>query len=135
VRVNRRSSVPPYQQVAADLRARIASGELAPGSRLPPYPTLADQYGVGRGTVVRAMEHLRVAGLVETGTGGPGYVRELPVRKIAVLRPGAKLATRMPTPAEQEALSIEPGVPVFVLTEASGAATPYPGDRWEFTSP
>jgi DNA-binding transcriptional MocR family regulator len=127
VRVNRRSSVPPYQQVAADLRARIASGELAPGSRLPPYPTLADQYGVGRGPVVRAM--------VETGTGGPGYVRELPVRKIAVLRPGAKLATRMPTPAEQEALSIEPGVPVFVLTEASGAATPYPGDRWEFTSP
>lgn len=134
VRVNRRSPVPPYQQVAEHLRARIVSGELAPGTRLPAYPALADQYGVGRGTVVRAMEQLRAAGLVETGTGGPGYIRERPVRKTAVLGPGCRLSTRMPTPPEQQALGIEPGVPVFVMTDAAGSAVPYAGDQWEFTS-
>jgi DNA-binding GntR family transcriptional regulator len=135
VRINRSSPVPPYQQIAADLRARIISGDLPPGSKLPAYTTLADQYGVGKGTVVRAMEHLRVAGLIESGTGGPTYIRDLPVRKTATLQSGSTLVTRMPTPAEQEAHGIEPGVPVFQLTEASGAVTVYPGDRWQFTCP
>jgi DNA-binding GntR family transcriptional regulator len=51
VRINRSSPVPPYQQIAADLRARIISGDLPPGSKLPAYATLADRYGVGKGTV------------------------------------------------------------------------------------
>jgi DNA-binding FadR family transcriptional regulator len=135
VSINRRSPVPPYQQIAEHLRARIASGDLPPGTRLPSYPMLADQYGVGRGTVVRAMEQLRAAGLVETGTGGPGYIRDRPARKTAILRPGSTAITRMPTPAEREAYDIEPGVPVFEVTDVAGSVTVYPGDRWRFTCP
>lgn len=132
VRINRHSRTPPFQQVADDLRARIASGELPPGAKLPPYLALADEYGVGKGTVVRALEQLRSAGLIESGTGGPTYIRDRPVRKTAVLPSGSTVITRMPTPAEQEVHAIEPGVPVFEVIEVSGAVTVWPGDRWLF---
>lgn len=131
--MNRHSSVPPYQQVAADLRARIASGELAPGSRLPAYSTLAHEYQVGMGTITRAVGLLRDAGLVETGTGTPSYVRETQPRKPLLLAAGWTAVTRMPTPEEQVDLDIDPGVPVFEVTDPAGRVTPYPGDRWMLT--
>lgn len=129
--INRRSSTPPYRQVAADLRARI-SRELAPGCRLPTYAMLAHEYEVGVGTITRAVQLLRDAGLVETGTGADSYVREPPSRKTSVLRPGLRLVARMPTDAEQEAHGILPGVPVIEVTDASGIVTVYPADRWQF---
>jgi DNA-binding GntR family transcriptional regulator len=134
VAVNSFSTQPAYLQVADDLRRQISSGELAPGAKLPPYARLASSYGVGIGTVTKAMQILRDAGLIESGTGGPTYIRDRPARKTAVLRPGSTLVTRMPTPAEREAHAIEPGVPVFEVCEASGGITVYPGDRWAFTT-
>jgi DNA-binding GntR family transcriptional regulator len=133
--VNPYSPQPAYVQVAADLRRRITSGELGPGAALPAYRVLAGEYGVSLGTVTRAIGILRDAGLVETGTGFDTRVRQPMRRKTAVLRPGQRLATRMPTPAECESHGIDPGVPVFVLVDEQGQTTPYPGDRWEFTSP
>jgi DNA-binding transcriptional regulator YhcF (GntR family) len=131
VKVNRHSRTPPYQQVAADLRVRMTpSGDLPPGTRLPPYATLADQYGVGLGTVTRAMDQLRTSGLVETGTGGPSYVRE-PVHRTTVELPSrARLFPRMPTPAEQEAHGIDPGVPVAEVRHDDGSVVIYAGDRF-----
>jgi GntR family transcriptional regulator len=131
--MNRHSPVPPYQQVAADLRARIASGELAPGSRLPAYASLAHHYDVGMGTITRAVGLLRDAGLVETGTGTPSYIRESRPRKPLLLAAGWTAATRMPTPEEREAHDIEPGVPVFEVTDTSGTVVIFPGDRWLLT--
>ena len=126
--------MPPYRQLAADLRARIApGGDLAPGTRLPAYRVLAHEYQVGIGTVTRAVQLLRDAGLVETGTGADSYVREPPARKTASLPPGSRLVARMPTDAEQEAHAILPGVPVIEVTDASGKVTVYPSDRWQFT--
>jgi DNA-binding GntR family transcriptional regulator len=133
--VNPYSPQPAYVQVADDLRRRITGGELQPGAALPPYRVLAGDYGVGVGTVTRAVGILRDAGLVETGTGFDTRVRQPMRRKTAMLRPGQRLGTRMPTPTECEALGIDPGVPVFVLVDEQGQTTPYPGDRWEFTSP
>jgi DNA-binding transcriptional regulator YhcF (GntR family) len=131
--MNRHSTVPPYQQVAADLRERIASGDLPPGSRLPAYATLAREYQIGMGTITRDVQMLRDAGLVETGTGTPSYIREPRQRKPLVLPPGSTAITRMPTPAEREDHDIEPGVPVFEVTYASGEVKPYAGDRWMLT--
>jgi DNA-binding GntR family transcriptional regulator len=132
--INRRSATPPYRQVAADLRARISRGDLAPGSRLPAYATLAHDYQVGVGTITRAVQLLRDAGLVETGTGADSYIKEPPRRKTAVLPSGSTVVARMPTDAEQEAQGIDPGVPVIEVTSASGEITVYPADRWAFTS-
>jgi DNA-binding GntR family transcriptional regulator len=131
--MNRHAALPPYQQVAADLRARIASGDLPPGSRLPAYTVLAREYGVGMGTVTRAVGLLRDAGLVETGTGTPSYIREPRQRKPLLLPSGWTAITRMPTLEEREAHDIDPGIPVFEVTNPAGEVLPYPGDRWMLT--
>jgi DNA-binding GntR family transcriptional regulator len=118
---------PAYQQVAADLRSKILTGELAPGAELPSYRALADQYGVSHGTLTKAIARLRDAGLVETGTGVPTTVRQQPKRKTAVLGTGQTLVARMPTAEEQEAHQIDPGVPVIVLTGRDGHQVVYAG--------
>lgn len=128
------SPVPAYQQVAADLRSKILTGELAPGTELPSYRALAHEYGVSHGTLTKAIVRLRDAGLVETGTGYPTTVRRQPTRKTAVLGAGQVLTARMPTVEEQEAHEIDPGVPVIVLTGRDGHAVVYPSDRWRFTA-
>ena len=51
-----------YMRVAADIAARIASGELKPGARLRAELDLAEYYGVSYGTVGRAMEVSASAG-------------------------------------------------------------------------
>ncbi|MFC7220577.1 GntR family transcriptional regulator [Streptomyces polyrhachis] len=55
-----------YEQLAGILRNKIASGEYPPGSRLPGELTMTHAYGVGPGTVRRALDILRSEGLVIT---------------------------------------------------------------------
>lgn len=59
-----RGNTPAYQRIAADLRARIASGELAPDVRLPTEHELAERYGVARQTVRNGISVLVSEGLV-----------------------------------------------------------------------
>ncbi|HST85580.1 MAG TPA: GntR family transcriptional regulator [Kineosporiaceae bacterium] len=66
-----RSSTPPFEQVRAQLAARISAGELPAGTRLPPVRQLANDLGLAANTVARAYRDLEAAGLVETrGRGG-----------------------------------------------------------------
>jgi DNA-binding GntR family transcriptional regulator len=58
IAVDRLSPVPLYFQVAQQLEQVIQSGELAPGTRLNNELVLADQLGVSRPTLRRAMEYL-----------------------------------------------------------------------------
>ena len=64
-----------YQQVADDLRAQIESGRYPAGDRLPTKPALMKRYGIALGTLDRAIEELRKAGLVETRQGSGMFVR------------------------------------------------------------
>jgi DNA-binding FadR family transcriptional regulator len=59
------------QEVADRLAQRIRSGEMAPGTWLPPERQLAETYGVGRNTVRKAVTMLISDGLAESlpGTG------------------------------------------------------------------
>ena len=68
------SPVPLYVQVADHVAARIAAGELAPGSRLPAERDLADQWGVAYQTIRRAMRELRERGLVASVVGKGTFV-------------------------------------------------------------
>ncbi|HYZ54313.1 MAG TPA: GntR family transcriptional regulator [Streptosporangiaceae bacterium] len=47
-----------WRQVYDDLRAEIESGELQPDARLPGEFELAEQYGVSRDTIRRAIQEL-----------------------------------------------------------------------------
>ncbi|MCX4576567.1 winged helix-turn-helix domain-containing protein [Streptomyces sp. NBC_01571] len=55
-----------YEQLAAILERKIRTGEYPPGSRLPGELVMTHDYGVGPGTVRRALTILRDAGLVVT---------------------------------------------------------------------
>lgn len=65
----------PHRQIAAALRQRIRSGDLPAGDRLPSIPALAESYGVAKQTVQRAIDQLRVDGLLITRPGSGTYVR------------------------------------------------------------
>lgn len=73
-RINHDSAVTVTTQVAADIEADIDSGALAPDTRLPTETELADQYGVSRVTVRRAIAALRNRGKLVTVHGRGTYV-------------------------------------------------------------
>jgi GntR family transcriptional regulator len=123
----------PSRQIAAQLRGYISGGHWQPGDRLPSIPSLATQYGVARQTVQRAIDQLRVEGLVLTKPGSGtfvrgsrrqlhrlsrsrygrarGYHRDMPVRYrqhlIAVGRAGAPAEVATP-------FRVEPGTELIV---------------------
>ena len=67
---------PMYRQIAEDLRQRIASGELAPGSQLPTELELRERYNASRNTVRDAIKWLINLGLVATRPGQGTFVVE-----------------------------------------------------------
>ncbi|MDS1268897.1 FadR/GntR family transcriptional regulator [Lipingzhangella sp. LS1_29] len=62
-------------QVIAQLRAQVDSGEWAIGDRIPTESELADQLEVGRNTVREAVRALAHAGLLEIRQGAGTFVR------------------------------------------------------------
>jgi GntR family transcriptional regulator len=63
---------PLYEQLAAILRARIESGDLA--RRVPSVKSPAQEYGCALGTVERALKILKDEGLVRTAMGRGSFV-------------------------------------------------------------
>jgi GntR family transcriptional repressor for pyruvate dehydrogenase complex len=68
----RRASLPAG--IADQMRRRILTGELAPGTRLPGHRELAALYSVSVGSVREAISMLVSSGLVETQAGRGTYV-------------------------------------------------------------
>lgn len=65
---------PVYRQIADQVAERIASGELAPHTRIPTEKDIVDLYGVARSTARHAVEELRERSLVYTVGGRGTYV-------------------------------------------------------------
>ena len=59
-------SRPPYEQLRIQIAARIASGELAPGTRLPTVRSLAEELGLAVNTVAKTYRALESDGSVVT---------------------------------------------------------------------
>ncbi|GAA0947091.1 TetR/AcrR family transcriptional regulator C-terminal domain-containing protein [Virgisporangium aurantiacum] len=89
---------PPYQRIVADLRRRIAAGELRPGDRVPSTRQLTIRWGVALATATKALATLRQEGLVR-----------------AVPRVGTVVAEPAPAPASR------PGVAAGAGGAAGGA--------------
>jgi GntR family transcriptional regulator len=66
VSIDHRAEQPPFEQLAAILRARIESGELADGQMIPSITTLAQEYNLANTTVRKALAALREEGLIRT---------------------------------------------------------------------
>jgi GntR family transcriptional regulator len=69
---------PKYAQAVAEIKRRIEHGTYPPGSLLPSEHQLADEFGVSRPTVVRALSTLRQDGWIETQQGKGSFVRGRP---------------------------------------------------------
>src|SRR4051794_10801780 len=61
----------------ARIRELIQSGELVPGSKLPPEPELAAQLGLSRNLMREAVKSLAVARVLEVRRGDGTYVTSL----------------------------------------------------------
>ncbi|HVY17071.1 MAG TPA: GntR family transcriptional regulator [Rhodopila sp.] len=122
------SAVPLYAQVEALLAANIESGQLQPGTQLPPEDSLIARFSVSRTTIRAAVQNLARRGLVEIRRGRgtfvsrPKLTQELSgltgfVEDMQALgkQATARLIDKQVLPATEavaEHLKLEPGVPV-----------------------
>jgi len=72
---------PIYNQIADQIRYRIAAGQLRPGDDLPPIRGLAESLRVNPNTVARAYRELEQEGLVEKRRTTGTFVKELTQRQ------------------------------------------------------
>jgi DNA-binding GntR family transcriptional regulator len=130
IAVDRLSPVPLYYQVAQQLEQRIESGELPPGTRLNNELVLADQLGVSRPTLRRAIEYLVDRGYLVRKRGLGTQVVHPKMRRPVELTSlyddlalngkdprtsVLSLATLPATDAVAHALGIDEGAPVVAL--------------------
>lgn len=121
-----------FRQLARIVRAQIDSGELEPGGRVPSEVALAQQHGISRDTVRRAMAVLRAEGRIVVTPGRATRVSDH-VEPVAVKVPrGATVTGRLPSPSEQVEFGIGEAVWVFVV-EFGGKMKVYPEDRTKLT--
>src|SRR5579872_927253 len=120
-----------YRKVADDIKAAIAAGGYATGTRLPSESELAERYSVSRGTIRQAFAALRADGVIASRRGarrvvigGPRVqsfgellsfsrwaraIGEVPGGRVVALR------RRPATPAEAERLALAAGSLVYYL--------------------
>ena len=76
VTIDHGAAEPLWQQLADVLRSKIGSGELPVGRVIPSEATLSQEYGLSRGTVVKALDALERDGLVRRVQGRGTFVTE-----------------------------------------------------------
>jgi len=86
---------PPYQQVAASLRAAILTRKIGPGEQLASQVELANHYGVSRMTVQQALRILKDDGLVVSRQGSGVFARARAEKPVG-LRPHIERAFEKP---------------------------------------
>jgi DNA-binding transcriptional regulator YhcF (GntR family) len=69
------STVPPYEQVRAQIATQVADGTLPPATRLPTVRQLAEDLGLAVNTVARAYKELEADGVIETQGRRGTFVR------------------------------------------------------------
>ena len=87
LRVEPSSSTPITSQIAEQIRAQCASGQLKPADRLPSVRVLAHELAVNQNTILRVYERLTAEGLLERRHGDGTYVADLqPVGRLRAQR-------------------------------------------------
>jgi GntR family transcriptional regulator len=85
-------SVALHDQIADDLRARIAAGEYQPGDRLPSVRELCERWECSDGPVRDAFAILLGEGRITSGRGAPARVRNPPDRNALAISISPELA-------------------------------------------
>lgn len=109
-----------YLQLARQIREQIISGDLPLGEPLPSARSIQAEHGIGRNTYTAVVRELRRLGLVAVRPGRGVYVIARPSLEVVDLRPGDRIAARMPSDAERERLQTGYLTPLLVVTHADG---------------
>ncbi|MEU8264507.1 winged helix-turn-helix domain-containing protein [Micromonospora sp. NPDC048999] len=118
-------------ELAAILRARITSGQLKPGDRLPSESTLAQTYDVSGVTARAAVKQLRDEGLAEVVRGVGVIVRRRVAEPELVLVDAVdQVSAQIPSPADRKRYGVPEGVPLLVVVHPDGLMDLYPADRY-----
>ena len=105
------SPKPVYQQLADSLRAKITTGELAPGGQLPTEKALAEEFGASRATIRQGLTVLVNEGLVVPSRPLGYFVRR---HELCYVRPQSEWDEQPASPemdrwmTEQTTLNREP---------------------------
>ena len=75
LRLDPNSSVPPYEQLRAQVAAMTVTGELLGGQKLPTVRQLATDLGLAANTVARAYRELEADGIITTQGRRGTFVR------------------------------------------------------------
>jgi GntR family transcriptional regulator len=78
VKIDRYSDVPPWMQLATELRRQILEGEIPPHRPIPSKSRLKQELGVAGNTVDKAVQLLKDEGLVRAVHGLGIFVVERP---------------------------------------------------------
>ena len=78
LRVDGRTGVPPYLQLAQQIRQAIVAGVLAPGDQLPTVKEIVAMVAVNPNTVFKSLRELEHEGLVEGRPGAGTFVLRRP---------------------------------------------------------
>jgi DNA-binding transcriptional regulator YhcF (GntR family) len=76
IQIDPSADIPPFEQLRRRLLAQIASGDLAPGTRLPTVRRLAEDLGLAANTVARAYRELEADEAIETRGRAGSFVAE-----------------------------------------------------------
>jgi GntR family transcriptional regulator len=95
LRIDLSRPVPPYEQLRTQVSGQVASGQLAPGSRLPTVRQLAGDLGLAPGTVARAYAELEAEGVVISQGRRGTFVAS------ATTRPGRNAQHQLASAADQ----------------------------------
>ena len=94
IQLERRASETLHDQLAGALRRLIRSGDLSPGTRLPPTRRAAESLGVARNVVVLAYEQLQLEGYLTAKVGSGTWVPESLPEPLLQPDPDAESGTR-----------------------------------------
>jgi GntR family transcriptional regulator / MocR family aminotransferase len=116
---------PLNRQIYGKLRDAILDGRIAPGAQIPSSRELAREFGIGRNTVVSAVEQLITEGYLQGERGSGTYVnRTLPEERTRVSQ---RSVVRAPSTTRQPPLPrrIQDLKAVTALLPAAGKLKPF----------
>lgn len=121
------TSKPGYQELVQAIEADIRAGRLGPGAKMPTHRELSTALGISRGTVARAYDEARRAGLLHIGIGQGSFVSH-DQRVLARAPPAGEVDFGMAYPLYE--LDPDPGVVFTAL-----ARDPRRGELLRYPSP
>lgn len=129
-RIDPSAARPLFEQLAAQVRAAISRGELAPGTRLPAARELATSLDVNVHTVLHAYQELRDEGLIELRRGRGAVVTAQAGQDYRPLHAALSAVV-----VEARRLGLHPDAATALLRDAlSAARTTTPGPTPQETS-